>query len=410
MPSIWVTGVGAVTPLGHSWPETWSALLAGASGVGPITLFDAGPFPVKVAAEVKSWDPAMLGRRDARHLDRSVQFALCAAREAICRAGLGPPSEPERFGVVLSSATGGLTLIHEQMEALQRGGYRKVSPHLLPNMLVDSAAAQVAIEMGARGPNLAVVSACATGSDTIGEAAEIIRRGDADVILAGGTEACIVPLFMAAFCQMRGLARSDIPDPTAAKPFDRRRNGLVVGEGAAVLVLEAEEHARSRGVQPLAEIAGYGASDDAHHMAAPRPDSQGMAQAMETALRSADTKPEAVAYVSAHGTATALNDSLETRAIKMVLGDHAYRVPVSSIKGAIGHLMGASGAVEAAVCAQAIQDGTVPPTINLEEADPECDLDYVEGKARHADVSVALSNSFGMGGHNASLVFRRVVS
>lgn len=403
-----VTGIGAVSPLAHSWRETWQALLAGASGVAPITLFDASELPVGIAAEVKGWDPTALGRREARHMDRSTQFALVAAREALAQAGLtdGLP-RPARLAVIVGSATGGLWTIHEQMQALAAGGYRKVSAHFLPNMLVDSPAAHLALTFGARGPNMAVVNACATGSSAIGEAAAMIQRGDADAALAGGTEACITPLFMAGFNKMRALAAPGEDGPAAAcKPFDRRRSGLVVGEGAAILVLEAAEHAAARGARPLAELAGYGGSCDAYHMAAPDPEAEGMTQAMVLALRVAELEPAAVDYVAAHGTGTPLNDRLETVAIARALGARAHAIPVSSTKGATGHLMGASGALGAAVCVQALLDGVVPPTINWREADPACDLDYVPNTARCAAVGVALTNAFGMGGHNTSLVLR----
>ncbi|MGH2447681.1 MAG: beta-ketoacyl-ACP synthase II [Chloroflexota bacterium] len=407
MKRVVVTGVGAVTSLGQSWNETWCGLAHGRSGVNEITLFDAADLPVRIAAEVKNWDPAVLERRDVRHLDRSVQFALLAAREAVKHADLRG-ARPDRFGVILASATGGLELIQRQHQAFLSGGYRKVSAHLLPNMLPDSAAAHLAMEHDARGPNMAVVSACATGSNSIGEAAQMIRRGDADVMLAGGTEAPVNPLFIAAFGGMRALAPPDRNGPEGAcKPFDLRRKGLVVGEGAAVLVLESEEHAKARGAEWLAELAGYGTSCDAHHLAAPHPNAEGMIAAMRLALDSAGLVVDDVDYISAHGTGTPLNDRLETLAIKQVLGEHAAGTPVSSIKGAVGHLMAGSGALEAAVSVQALMDGLLPPTLNLEEPDPECDLDYVPLQARRAALRVILSNSFGMGGHNASLVFRK---
>jgi 3-oxoacyl-(acyl-carrier-protein) synthase len=328
----------------------------------------------------------------------------------VANAELAVPFEqPKRAAVVVASATGGMWTMHEQAQALQRGGYRRLSAHFLPNMLVDSAPAHLAIEFGAHGPNMAVVNACSTGSGTIAEAAELLRRGQADVVLAGGTEACIVPLFMAGFAQMRGLAGADQDGPAAAaKPFDARRRGLVVGEGAAVLVLESADHVRQRGARPLAQLVGYGLACDAHHMAQPHPEARGMAEAFRLALESSKLAPGDIDYVSAHGTATMLNDRLETLALKQVLGDTAYRIPVSSIKGAIGHTMGAAGAIEAAVCVQAIQSGMIPPTINYADPDPDCDLDYVPNTARTVPVSVALSNSFGMGGHNATLAFGAV--
>lgn len=408
--TIYVTGIGAVTPLGGTWYETWRGLIDGRSGVDRITLFDPCDLPVDIAAEVKSWEPSALGRRDVRHLDRSVQFAVAAGREAVANAQLAVPFDrPERTAVVVASATGGMWTMYQQAQALQRGGYRRLSAHFLPNMLVDSAPAHLAMEVGARGPNMAVVSACATGSGTIAEGAELIRRGQADIVLAGAAEACIVPLFMAGFAQMRGLASVDSDGPAAAaKPFDARRRGLVVGEGAAVLVLESGEHATQRSARPLAQLLGYGLSCDAHHIAQPHPEARGMAEAFRLALASSKLEPGDIDYISAHGTATALNDRLETLALKQVLGDTAYRIPVSSIKGAIGHAMGAAGSIEAAVCVQAIQSGIIPPTINYAQPDPDCDLDYVPNTARAVPVSVALSNSFGMGGHNATLAFGAV--
>jgi 3-oxoacyl-[acyl-carrier-protein] synthase II len=404
-----VTGLGAVTPLGHTWPKTWHRLCAGHSGVERIELFDASSLPVDFAGEVKGWKPESLGRRDVRHMDRSVQFAIAAAREAVQHAGLEiPPAHPERFGIILASAVGGPWIFHKQIQAFQEGGYRKVSAHFVPNLLVDSAAVHIAIELQARGPNLAVVTACATGTNAIGEAANMIRRGDADVVLAGGTEAAVHPVVMAGLCIMRALTPADEGGPAkACKPFDRRRRGFVLGEGAGVLVLESDDHAQARGARPLAEVVGYGTSTDAYHITAPDPSGEGMAAAMRLALLSADMDPAQVDYVNAHGTGTPLNDRLETMAIKAVLGSHAYAIPISTIKAATGHMIGAAGAVEAAVCVQAMQDGVIPPTLNLEQPDPDCDLDYIPGEKRQATVNVAVSNSFGFGGHNATLILRK---
>jgi len=405
-----VTGLGAVTPVGPTWSESWENLVRGRSGVGRITLFDPSIIPVDIAAEVSDWDPTRLDRRDVRHLDRSTQFALAAAREAMNSAALKPGDvSPERIGVLIASAVGGISTIHAQMEALLRGGYRRVSPHLLPNMLVDSPAAHVALEAHARGPNMATVSACATGSNAIGEAFEIIRRGDADIVIAGGTEACITPLFMAGFCQMRALAKPGADCPAAAcKPFDIRRSGLVVGEGAGVLILEEAGHAAARGARVRAMIAGYGSTCDAYHMAAPDPGAIGMGEAIRLAIERAGIERDSLGYVSAHGTGTELNDRLEALALRAVLGDAVEDIPTSSTKAATGHMMGASGAVEAAISVQVLIDRIAPPTLNLEQPDPECRLDHIARNARAVEAEYVLSDSFGMGGHNAALVFARV--
>ena len=407
MTRVVVTGLGAITPVGNDVEATWRAAVDGESGIDFIRSFDASAFPVRIAAEVKEFDPISVAPpKEARRLDRNVLLALGAAKEAMGDAGLNG-FDPARVGVVFGSAIGGFLGIMEQGDVLRERGPDRVSPHFLPNVLVDSASGQIAISLGLRGPNYAVVSACATGSHAVGEAAELVRRGDADAVLAGGTEACMHPLILAGFCAMRGLAAEDEHPPRASRPFDATRAGFVIGEGAAVLVLEELEAARARGATIYAEVVGYGASNDAYHMAAPDPESVGVGEMMHAALRRAGLEPEDVDYINAHGTSTPLGDLAETKAIKDVFGDHAYELAVSSTKSVMGHTFGAAGAIEAMMCVLAIRDGVLPPTINYETPDPECDLDYVPNEARKADVKVALSNAMGLGGHNATLVFRR---
>jgi 3-oxoacyl-[acyl-carrier-protein] synthase II len=441
MKRVAVTGLGAVTPLGNDAPSTWRAAVAGESGIDFIRSFDASGFPVRVAAEVKDYEPnGVVSPKEARRLDRNVLLALGAAKEAIDDAGLtvfgsseewvdrsvqtdarAEPARPEggaasgasngfdpaRVGVVFGSAIGGFLGIMQQHEVLQERGPDRVSPHFLPNVLVDSASGQLAISLGLRGPNYAPVSACATGSHAIGEAAEIIRRGDADAILAGGTEACMHPLILAGFCAMRGLAAEEEHPPRASRPFDATRAGFVMGEGACVLVLEDLDAAQARGAKIYAQVLGYGASNDAYHMAAPDPDSVGVAEMMHAALARARVDPGEVGYINAHGTSTPLGDLAETKAVKEVFGDHAYDLAISSTKSMMGHCFGAAGAIEGMMCVLALHDGMLPPTINYEHPDPECDLDYVPNEAREAEVRVALSNAMGLGGHNGCVLFAR---
>jgi 3-oxoacyl-[acyl-carrier-protein] synthase II len=402
-----VTGLGAVTPLGNDAPSTWRAAVDGRSGIDWIHSFDASEFPVRVAAEVKEFDPAgVVPPKEARRLERNVLFAVAAAREAVGDAGLNG-FDPTRTGIVLGSAIGGAVGLLEQSDVLRERGADRVSPFFLPNVLVDSASGQVAITLGIRGPNYAIVSACATGSHAIGEAAELIKRGDADVVLAGGTEACMHPLILAGFCAMRGLAAEDEHPPNASRPFDATRAGFVMGEGACVLLLEDLASARERGAQIYAEVLGYGASNDAHHMAQPDPDSVGVAEMMKAALRRADVDPARVGYINAHGTSTPLGDAAETRAIKEVFGDHAYALAVSSTKSVMGHCFGAAGAIEAMMCVLALKEGVLPPTMNLRNPDPDCDLDYVPNEARRTQADVALSNAMGLGGHNGCVLVGR---
>jgi 3-oxoacyl-[acyl-carrier-protein] synthase II len=404
-----VTGLGAVTPLGNDCPSTWESAVAGRSGIDFISTFDTSAFPVRIAAEVRGFDPAsVVGPKEARRLDRNVVMGVAAATEAAEDASLEGVYEPARVGVLFGTAIGGLLGIVEQHSILLERGSDRVSPYFIPSVLVDAASGQMAIALGLRGPNYAPVSACATGSTAIGEAAEVIRRGSADAVLAGGAEACLHPLILAGFCAMRGLAAEDEHPPRASRPFDLTREGFVMGEGACVLVLEELEAARARGAKIYAEVLGYGASNDAHHLAQPDPESVGVVEMMRAALERAEIAPERVGYINAHGTSTPLGDLAETKAIKEVFGDHAYELAVSSTKSMTGHCFGAAGAVEAMMCVLALHEGVIPPTINYETPDPECDLDYVPNEARRVEVDVALSNAMGLGGHNACVLFGRV--
>ena len=400
-----VTGLGAVTPIGADARSTWRAAVAGESGIDFIRSFDASEFPVRVAAEVKDFDPAQVASsKDARRLDRNVLLSLGAAREAVADAGLDGAYSPDRIGILFGTAIGGIMGIVEQVDVLRDRGPGRVSPTFLPNVLVDTASGQLSIALGFRGPNYAPVSACATGSTAVGEAAELIKRGGADAVLAGGAEACITPLILAGFCAMRGLAAEEEHPPRASRPFDATRAGFVMGEGACVLVLEELEAAERRGATVYAEILGYGMSNDGHHLAQPDPASVGVVAMMRQALDRANVEPEQVGYVNAHGTSTPLGDAAETRAIKEVFGEHAYDLAVSSTKSVTGHCFGAAGAVEAMMCVLAVRDGVLPPTMNYEHPDPACDLDYVPNEARQVQVEIALSNAMGLGGHNGCVL------
>ncbi|HYP39623.1 MAG TPA: beta-ketoacyl-ACP synthase II [Chloroflexia bacterium] len=404
-----ITGMGALTPVGKTAHETWDNLVAGVSGVGRITLFDPTDYGIQIAGEVKDFTPGDdIDPKEVRHMDRSVQFAIVATKQALRDAALDiTEEEADDIGIIFGTGAAGVGTLIAQQKVLEERGPRRVSPHFLPNFLPDSASGQVAIAVGAKGPNMAVVSACATGGHAVGEAMETIRRGDAEVMIAGGTEAVIVPVIVAGFINMRALG--DDPDPTkASKPFDARRNGFVLSEGSAVLILEELEHARKRGAKIYAEVVGYGSTNDAYHMAAQLESGAGASRTMERALRKAGISPGEVDYINAHGTGTPLNDKVETLAIKNVFGDAARKVAISSTKSMTGHMMGAAGALEVMVCALAIRDNCIPPTINLEVHDPECDLDYTPNKARQMKVDVTLSNSIGLGGHNSCVVLRRV--
>jgi 3-oxoacyl-[acyl-carrier-protein] synthase II len=404
-----VTGLGAVTPLGNDAPSSWQAAVEGRSGIDFIRSYDASEQAVRIGAEVKDFDPAGLASpKEIRKLDRFVLFALSAAREAVDDAKLDGAYDPGRVGILFGSAIGGFLGIMEQAEVLRTRGPTRVTPTFIPSVLVDAASGQLAISLGFRGPNYAPVSACATGSHAIGEAAELIRRGDADAVLAGGAEACIHPLIYAGFSAMRGLVSEEESPPRASRPFDATRAGFVIGEGAGVVVLEDLEAAQRRGARVYAEILSYGASNDAHHMAQPDPDSVGVSEMMHRALDRAGIEPEQVDYINAHGTSTPLGDAAETKAIKDVFGAHAYNLAVSSTKSVTGHCFGAAGAIEAIMCVRAVHDGVLPPTMNYEHPDPECDLDYVPNKARETRIDVALSNAMGLGGHNGCVLVGRV--
>jgi 3-oxoacyl-[acyl-carrier-protein] synthase II len=404
-----VTGLGAVTPIGADAPSTWRAAVAGESGIDFIRSFDASEFPVRIAAEVKDFDPSQVAApKDARRLDRNVLLSLGAAREAVTDSRLDGAYPPDRVGILFGTAIGGIMGIVEQVDVLRERGPDRIAPTFIPNVLVDTASGQLAIALGFRGPNYAPVSACATGSTAVGEAAELIKRGDADAVLAGGAEAALTPLILAGFCAMRGLAAEDEHPPRASRPFDATRAGFVMGEGACVLVLEELEAAERRGATIYAEILGYGMSNDAHHLAQPDPASVGVAEMMRRAFERASVEPERVGYINAHGTSTPLGDAAETRAIKEVFGEHAYRLAVSSTKSVTGHCFGAAGAIEAMMCVLAVRDGVLPPTMNYVHPDPECDLDYVPNEARQVQVEVALSNAMGLGGHNGCVLIGRV--
>ncbi len=403
-----VTGIGAVTPLGYGVEALWQGVVNGRSAVGPITRFDASPLATQIAAEVKGINmEEHFDRKTARRMEPFVQYAVIAARQAVQDANLlSNGVKRERVGVIVGTGIGGVGILVQQSKVLETQGPRRVSPFLIPMMLPDMASGQVAIDLGITGPNMAVISACASGTNAIGEAAEVIRRGAADVMITGGTESAIIPIAIAGFNVMGALCTNNQAGPGANRPFDARRDGFVIGEGSAILVLESLSHARARGARIYGEVAGYGATADASDMVAPRPDGAGAAAAMRAALDDAHLSPADIDYINAHGTGTQLNDAMETAAIKTVFGDRAARVPISSTKPVTGHMLGAAGAVEAVLCLQAMAAGTIPPTINYAEPDPACDLDYVPNQARPANLRVTMSNSFGFGGHNACLVFR----
>ncbi|MDO9349037.1 MAG: beta-ketoacyl-ACP synthase II [Anaerolineales bacterium] len=404
-----VTGIGCISPLANDWPDTWKALVAGESGVAPITKFDTSRYKTRFAAEAKNFDPvALLGAKEARRMDRFTQFALAAALQAVEHSGLKiEAANRDRVGAVIGTGIGGVSTMTEQMTVLAERGPDRVSPFLVPMMLADTAPGMLAIQLGIRGPNLAVITACATGSNTIGEAAELIRRGSAEVVLAGGAEAAVIPLALAGLGAMNALSTRNDDPQRASRPFDRNRDGFVIGEGAAVLVLESLEYAQGRGAKILAEVTGYGTSDDAYHISAPAENGAGAALCMKLALENASLRPQDIDYINAHGTSTLLNDKSETAAIKTTFDAQAYRIPISSTKSMTGHLLGASGELEAAVCVQVIQEDLMPPTINYETPDPESDLDYVPNQARQKNVRHVMSNSFGFGGHNATLILSR---
>ena len=403
-----VTGMGALTPLGLDINTTWEGLVDGKSGIDHITQFDASSLETRFAGEVKGFDPVeYMGRKEARRMDRFSQLAVAASVEAVRDAGLEiNDTNKGNIGVLIGSGIGGLLTMSEQVRILIEQGPDRVSPFLVPMMIADMASAQVSIALGARGPNFCPTSACSSGSDAIGTAYEIIKRGDAEAMFAGGSEAIITPIGVAGFSANRALSTRNEAPQQASRPFDAERDGFVIGEGAAILVLEDLAFARERGARIIAEITGYGASSDAVHITQPSENGEGAARAMQMALRKAGLAPSEIGYINAHGTSTPLNDKVETMAIKTVFGDYAYNVPISSTKSMTGHLLGAAGAIEGAVCIKVINTGVIPPTVNYNNPDPECDLNYVPNKAREARISSAMSNSFGFGGHNSVLVFQ----
>ncbi|WKZ49688.1 MAG: beta-ketoacyl-ACP synthase II [Anaerolineales bacterium] len=404
-----VTGLGCVSPVGNTAAETWEALIVGKSGAAPITHFDASRHKTRFAAEVKGFDgPALFGAREARKMDRFAQLATAAALEALEQAEFTVnESNRDRVGVLIGSGIGGIITLLQEVDTLRERGPDRVSPFLVPMMISDSAAGMIAIRVGARGPNMSLATACATGTNALGEAAEMIRRGAADVMIAGAAEAAIVPVSMAGMNVMGALSTRNDEPARASRPFDKNRDGFLMGEGGAILILESLEHAQARGAKILCEFSGYGASDDAYHISAPAENGAGAALSMQLAIKDAGLSVTDIGYINAHGTSTSLNDKSETAAIKTVFGERAYKIPVSSTKSMTGHLLGASGTLEAVVCAKVISENLLPPTINYETPDPECDLDYVPNQARPAAPKHVMSNSFGFGGHNATLILSR---
>lgn len=403
-----VTGMGVVTSLGSDLPTLWNNLLAGKSGISRIEAFDTTDYTTKIAAEIKDFDPSVyIDKKELRKMDRFVQFGVAASKMAIEDAGLviGENADPEKVGVVVGSGIGGLGTWEDQHTILMSKGPRRVSPFFIPMMIANMASGQISMITGAKGPNTAAVSACATGTHSIGDSFKMIQRGDADAMICGGAEATIRPIGMAGFCSMRAMStRNDEPEK-ASRPFDIDRDGFVMGEGSGVMVLESLEHAKARGARIYAEVIGYGMSGDAYDMV--EPDPEGAARSMSKAIKDAGVEPSDIDYINAHGTSTPVGDKSETTAIKKVFGEHAYKLAVSSTKSMTGHLLGAAGGVEAVIVGLTLVNGEIPPTANLDNQDPELDLDYVPNKPRKADVKVALSNSFGFGGHNATIIMRK---
>jgi 3-oxoacyl-[acyl-carrier-protein] synthase II len=405
-----VSGMGCLSPLGNDLDSTWQGIRQGRSGIGPVTHFDASRLPTQFAGEVKDFDPTtVIDRKSAKRMDRFQHYALAASVEALRRSGLEiTPANAERVGVVIGSGIGGIESLTDQIDVLRDKGPSRVSPFLITMMVIDLAPGFVSILLGAKGPNFATVSACATGAHAIGEASSIIRRGQADVMIAGGTEAGVVEVGMASFCNMRALSRRNDAPQQASRPFDADRDGFVLSEGAGILILEELEHARQRNAPILAEIVGYGQTADAHHMTEPAPEGEGAARAMAMALANAGLRPQEIQYINAHATSTQAGDGRETAAIKHVFGDYAYDLAVSSTKSMTGHLVGAAGGLESIICVKALCEGFLPPTINLENPDPECDLDYVPNQGRDAVIHAVMNNGYGFGGHNVSLIFQSV--
>ena len=404
-----MTGLGVISPVGNTLQEVWDSLVQGKSGAGPITLFDASKYPTRFASQVKNFDPSQyLTPKESKHSDRFVQFAVAAAKQAVADAKLDISKEdPVRVGVWIGTGMGGLSTIEEGYRDLEARGPAKVRPFFIPMIIANMAPGQVSISLGAKGPNSCTVSACASSAHAIGDALEIIDRGSADVMIAGGSECAITSLGVAGFCALKALSTHNDDPKTASRPFDLMRDGFVIAEGAAMMVFEELEHAKRRGARIYGELIGYGMTGDAYHITAPDPTGAGAAGAMKMALEDAGITPKDISYINAHGTSTQLNDKIETKAIKMVMGDQARKIPVSSTKSVTGHLLGAAGAIEFLACCMAIKDQIIPPTINYKTPDPECDLDYVPNEARKAKLDICLSNSLGFGGHNVSLIIRK---
>jgi len=407
-PRVVVTGIGMVSPVGRTRDSSWKNLIAGVSGIDHISSFNPEDLETTIAGEVDGFDPVEhMTLKESKRMDRFAQFAVAASWEAVNQAGLNIRNgNSERVSVMIASGIGGIITLETQIGILNERGPRRVSPFLVPMMLPDMASGQVSMALGAKGPNFATVSACASGGDSIGQAFELLQSGGADVVVSGGSEAAISPIGVAGFNSVKALSRHNHEPTKASRPFDANRDGFILGEGAGVLVLEKREHAMDRGAQPIAEMVGYGSSSDAYHITQPHPEGEGGARAMTTALETAHLDPTDIDYVNAHGTSTPLNDKAETLAMKRVFEDEAYKIPVSSTKSMVGHLLGASGALEAAISVMAVSKGVAPPTINLEEPDLDCDLDYIPHVARRGRIRSAMSNSFGFGGHNASLIFQ----
>jgi 3-oxoacyl-[acyl-carrier-protein] synthase II len=406
--SVVVTGLGAVTSIGHDVPSFWASLVAGKIGVRRVTLFDPSAFACQIGAEVRDWDAAtLMDPKEARRNDRYTHFGFVAAKQAFADSGLDMAREDaDRVGVIIGSGIGGMHTYETQLAVLHERGPRKVSPFAIPSLIGNMCSGLVAIEHGARGPNFGIVSACATGTHALGEAAHAIRRGDADVMIAGGSEAAITPFAYASFCSMKAMSTRNDEPQRASRPFDRNRDGFIMGEGSGILVLESMAHARARGARIYCELAGYAATCDAFHITQPDPEGKGLSMAMRRAMASASVDPSSIDYINAHGTSTPYNDKFETLAIKKEFGEHARKVAISSTKSMTGHLLGAAGGIESVICVKTIEQGVIAPTMNLEDPDPDCDLDYVPNAARSAPVRTVLSNNLGFGGQNASVVFR----
>jgi 3-oxoacyl-[acyl-carrier-protein] synthase II len=404
-----VTGLGVITSLGHNVPDFWASIIAGKCGIDRVSLFDATDYASQIGAEVRGWDPALhMDPKEVRRNDRYTHFGFCAAKQAVADAAIDMAKEdPDRVGVIIGSGIGGMWTIETQHKNLLERGPRKVSPFMIPALISNMVGGLVGIELGARGPNFCVVSACATATHAIGESLRIIRSGEADVMVCGGAEAAITPLAYAGFCSMKAMSTNNANPQKASRPFDANRDGFIMGEGAGILVLESLEHALARGARIYCELSGYAATCDAFHITQPDPDGKGLSLAMSRALSDARLRPDEIDYINAHGTSTPYNDKFETLAIKKVFGDHARKVMISSTKSMTGHLLGAAGGIEAVISVKTLETGEVPPTINLETPDPECDLDYVPNVKRSAPVRAVMSDNLGFGGQNAALVFRR---